>query len=601
MPFYLVTSLAGRLDHVTGFPYPFRMTAKEPLSVTHPELANQAVGWDPSTVTAGSSIKREWKCSLGHKWKVAVEYRTRGKTNCPVCAGKKVLRGFNDLAYLFPEIGKEANGWDPGTFSSSSGKKMQWKCTRGHLYIAAIYSRTGKSKSGCPVCTNRKILVGVNDLATTHPAIAQQAIGWDPTTVSAGMGRRKYKWVCPEGHLYDAYVYSRTSGVNCSICSNMTIQVGINDLMSTHPALAKEAVGWDPAEYVSGTPTILSWRCPLGHSYKASIVNRARKGTGCPTCANKKVLAGFNDIATTNPKLAREAFGWDPEKEHTGSHKKLRWKCENGHTWDAVVTSRVRGNNCPVCANKVTRLGTNDLKTTNPDIAKQAEGWDPSQFNAGSHEKKDWRCPQGHVWDAPINSRMRGDGEGCPICSNHRILAGFNDLATTHPQLLPEVYKWNPTIVSAGSGSKRQWICREGHIWTAVIQQRTGSRQTGCPSCAKFGYDINRDGYLYFLNHPDWKMLQIGVTNSPETRLPRHRSIGWEVIELRGPMDGLIAREWEISILQMLKRHGAKLAPEEIAGKFDGYTEAWTTHSFSSYSLRHMMDLVLEDESHNSK
>ena len=91
-------------------------------------------------------------------------------------------------------------------------------------------------------------------------------------------------------------------------------------------------------------------------------------------------------------------------------------------------------------------------------------------------------------------------------------------------------------------------------------------------------------------------MLQIGITNFPDQRLGNHKKLGWELIELRGPMDGLIAREWETSILQMLKRHGAKLASEEVAGKFDGYTEAWIADSFPARFLHDLMELVREDE-----
>jgi hypothetical protein len=500
------------------------------------------------------------------------------------------------LATIFPDIAQEADGWDPTLVSSSSGKKVSWKCAKGHKFAAAIYSRTGKGKSGCPICSNRQLIVGENDLKTTHPEIAGEAFGWDPATVSSGAGRKKYKWQCPKGHVYLSYVYSRTNGIGCSVCANRTIQVGINDLKTTNLELSQEAVGWNPEEYVAGSSEKVNWICPLKHEYEASIVNRTSRGTGCPVCANKVVLVGFNDIATTHPKLAKEANGWDPRTEYSGSHKKLSWKCNMGHTWNAIAVSRARGNNCSICSNHFTQSGTNDLATTHPQIAKEAYGWDPSEFNAGSKVKKNWKCTKGHIWDASINTRMRGKGEGCPICSNHRVLAGFNDLATTHPHLLEQVHEWDPSKVSAGSGLKKNWKCPEGHIWKTVISHRTGSRETGCPSCAKFGYDFNKDGFLYFLKHEDWKMLQIGITNVPEIRLAQHRRNGWEVVELRGPMDGLIARDWETSILQMLKRHGATLASGEVAGKFDGYTEAWIMASFPASSLHELMEKVKDDE-----
>jgi hypothetical protein len=61
-------------------------------------------------------------------------------------------------------------------------------------------------------------------------------------------------------------------------------------------------------------------------------------------------------------------------------------------------------------------------------------------------------------------------------------------------------------------------------------------------------------------------------------------------------MDGLIAREWETSILKMLNGSGAHLAPEDVAGKFDGYTEAWRRDSFPVKSIKELMRLTEEFE-----
>ena len=106
------------------------------------------------------------------------------------------------------------------------------------------------------------------------------------------------------------------------------------------------------------------------------------------------------------------------------------------------------------------------------------------------------------------------------------------------------------------------------------------------------------DGYLYFLRHDQWEMLQIGITNDPTVRLASHAQLGWEALEIRGPMDGYLTRDWETSILRMRKKSGAALAKEDIAGRFDGYTEAWIEESFPVRSLRELMNFVedLEDE-----
>jgi hypothetical protein len=561
------------------------------LVSTHPEIAKEADGWNPKEFIAGSHTTKDWKCEKGHTWKVAIEYRTRGGTNCPTCAGKKVKSGFNDLGSKFPDIAAEAFGWDPSAISASSAKEMKWKCPQGHIYQARVYSRTGASSSGCSVCSNREVLPGFNDLVTTHPQVASHAYGWDPSKVSAGMGTKK-KWICENKHIYEAPIFVITSGHGCGVCANLQIQAGVNDLATTHPELSESAVEWDPSKTHSGSGKKVRWKCAKGHIFEAEIRNRAQKGTGCSVCNNKSVQVGFNDLATTHPILAMQANGWDPTTMTAESHQKASWKCEYGHEWSALINSRSRGRSCPICSNQKTISGINDLKTTDPEIASQAYGWDPTLVNAGSHVKKDWVCSLGHIWDAAIYTRMRGAGEGCPICSNHRLLTGFNDLATTNPELISEVDGWDPTQYLSGSRIKKPWKCIEQHKWETSISARTGTKKSGCPTCAKYGYDINSDGYLYFLEHTDWEMLQIGITNVPDVRLAKHKKLGWKVIELRGPMDGLLTQKWETSILQMLKAVGADLSNSKVAGKFDGYSEAWSKQAFQAASIKQLMEMT---------
>jgi hypothetical protein len=133
-----------------------------------------------------------------------------------------------------------------------------------------------------------------------------------------------------------------------------------------------------------------------------------------------------------------------------------------------------------------------------------------------------------------------------------------------------------------------------------MVNSRTGTHATGCPSCAQTGFDPNQNGYMYFLKHDSWIMFQIGITNFPDDRLHRHSRLGWELIELRGPMDGHLTQQWETAILRMLKAKGADLSNEKIAGKFDGYSEAWSKSTFGVSSIKELMRLT-EDFEANQK
>ena len=98
---------------------------------------------------------------------------------------------------------------------------------------------------------------------------------------------------------------------------------------------------------------------------------------------------------------------------------------------------------------------------------------------------------------------------------------------------------------------------------SSIVSRASG---IGCPTCSKTGFDPNKDGYLYFLVHSEWEMFQIGITNVPDDRLNRHRKLGWEVLELRGPMDGHLTQQWETAILRMLKARGADLSNANLSG-----------------------------------
>mgnify|MGYP002560870225 CR=1 FL=1 len=116
-----------------------------------------------------------------------------------------------------------------------------------------------------------------------------------------------------------------------------------------------------PQDVAPGSHKIVWWRCQNGHSYRSAVKTRVQ-GRGCPYCANRKVLPGFNDLATVQPLVAKEWHeslngALTPEMVTAGSHKKAWWICSYGHVWKAAIYSRagVQQCGCPVCAGKTKR------------------------------------------------------------------------------------------------------------------------------------------------------------------------------------------------------------------------------------------------------
>ena len=237
-------------------------------------------------------------------------------------------------------------------------------------------------------------------------------------------------WICHVGHHYSARIAHRNAGHGCPYCSGRKAIPRETDLETLYPQIANE---WDykangiliPQNVRPGSNIVVSWRCNRGHTYSASIVSRIG-GRGCPYCANKIVLKGFNDLETTDPELAKE---WDYERNTIlptevtfGSGKRIFWKCSEKHSYPATVSERRRGRGCPYCSNKKVLVGYNDLRTRFPKIAAE---WNyekngdlkPEMYVYGSGASVWWKCIKGHEWKVPIVSRTR-DGNGCKICNN---------------------------------------------------------------------------------------------------------------------------------------------------------------------------------------
>ena len=182
------------------------------------------------------------------------------------------------------------NGLTPADVMPNSGKKIWWKCHKGHEWQAAIADRN--SGNGCPYCSGRYAVKGENDLQTVNPTLAKE---WN---------------------------YEKNNGLT-------------------------------PADVTPNSNKKVWWMCSKGHEWESIVQNR-NKGKGCPYCAGQKVLKGFNDLQTVNPILAKEwnyekNTDLTPMSVMPGSNKKVWWKCCKGHEWQATIHNRNKGSGCPIC------------------------------------------------------------------------------------------------------------------------------------------------------------------------------------------------------------------------------------------------------------
>jgi hypothetical protein len=160
-------SIASRILNGSGCPMcsgRVVITGETDLATTHPEIAKQwhptkNNGLLPSQVKAGIGHKVWWLGECGHEWQTAPCMRTGpvNQTNCPICIGKTIISGINDLATVAPDLLLEwdyaKNSIDPSKISPGSHKAAWWVCLNGHRWSAQIKTRV-KLGYGCLACSS---------------------------------------------------------------------------------------------------------------------------------------------------------------------------------------------------------------------------------------------------------------------------------------------------------------------------------------------------------------------------------------------------------------------------------------------------------------
>ncbi|NUU06187.1 zinc-ribbon domain-containing protein [Leifsonia sp. C5G2] len=310
-------------------------------------------------------------CSNGHlmRYTYATERKgTNGKMpTCQICRGWIVIAGVNDIATTDPEIAAELDphlngGLTAQHISANSKQTYIWRCpAKNHPYPATASNRT-KANSKCPVCLNRLIVAGINDLATTHPEVAaefhpSELSRTSPTNLSSN-SEMLIDFLCANEHTYRARIYDRVRAAGCPECVRNANAASKKNLVATHPAVAAE---WHPSangdlrpeHFTHGSNEEVFWLCPKGHDYEQRIDRRAA-GYQCSVCSRRRLVIGTNDVATEHPKLVTEWHQYlnypkKPNEIFPGTEK-YYWKCKAaGHKTHQSIPHRLKSKGCTEC------------------------------------------------------------------------------------------------------------------------------------------------------------------------------------------------------------------------------------------------------------
>ena len=215
-----------------GIEMPYKAVKENCLAVACPKAAAMLSEKDKKLafeVTTGSNKKLTFVCpNCGQEFETracnVVHSVMNSRTGCPVCAGKRIVPGINDLASKYPEIAAMWSGKNKLSASEvavKSTRKAFFKCRdcgqEFKAIIGNVVCAVKNGNTGCPVCAGLKVVSSINDLASQCPEAAAM---WSnknklPASKVAAKSDKKAFFKCRDcGQEFEAAINNIVRSVN---------------------------------------------------------------------------------------------------------------------------------------------------------------------------------------------------------------------------------------------------------------------------------------------------------------------------------------------------------------------------------------------------
>ena len=485
-----------------------------------------------STIYSNNTTRLLWRCCKGHEWEAIpgsiVGSKTRKGTWCPICKGKMP----KEMALRFLQEVASKRG---GTLLSKEYKgaltKHRWRCAKGHEWEATADSV--KRSTWCPACAG--------SLRLNLEIMRQQAakLGGKCLSKKYINSGTPLKWQCAEGHEWTAVWDSVSKFHWCPICSSGVserICRAIFELL-TGAAFPKQRPVWlknsrgrqmELDGYSKDLQLAFEYHGQQHYSsvkfFQTEIKSLERRKLDDETkkklCKKRGVvfmeisysipyedLQGFisKKLAKTHPELllrsekieiatldvwkrkdleelhdlARDRNGLLLSNHYINNSTKLKWRCAEGHEWEAVSSSVKCGTWCPKCGDKRAAVKRSRSIEDLQRLATQKGGKCLSKEYKNSKSKLRWKCTNGHVWETDASVIV--SGHWCPKCEKIRLgkqyALGIEEVRKTAEdqggRCLSTSY--------VNSREKLLWQCSKGHKWHA--NTNSVRRGSWCPVC----------------------------------------------------------------------------------------------------------------------
>lgn len=287
------------------------------------------------------------------------------------------------------------------------------------------------------------------------------------------------RWRCAQGHEWDASPYAIIKGHWCKRCFDSRVSaLRMARSLARIQEVARSRGGECISEVYSEVDEPLRWRCAKGHEWESPI-RYVRAGSWCPECQHEQSLRlTIDDMRAFAGTRGGECLS----PAYRGPFVPLRWRCADGHEWDAPPNFvRIQGTWCPHCR-KGPRKDADDVHAE----AAAHGGALISEVFLGTMVPHRYRCRLGHEFTM-LPAHVKS-GHWCRRCNQ----AAAHDLA----RLREFVARRGGELLSTECGKSRARIrvrCREGHEWSTIQSSlMSGAWCRPCAAEARTGRPLRR-------------------------------------------------------------------------------------------------------------
>ena len=353
---------------------------------------------------------------------------------------------------------------------------------------------------------------------------------WEKRINDAGAGRYEFiRWAVDDkfGSNHKCVVRCVIDGFEWSVKTNNLVDKGNG---CPHCAGKRRWTAEERIEQINSLENIefVSWvdgykganskanvRCMKdGFEWAASVGNLVNHGSGCPQCSGKRRWTAEERIEQIKSLENINFISW--VDGYKNAFSKANVKCLiDGFEWSASVSSLVNQVcGCPQCSNLRRWTTEERIKQINDIDNIEFVSWVDGYKNAVSMANV--KCTvDGFKWRAAVNDLVN-KGSGCPQCAGLRRWASEERIEQINSLDNISFISW--VDYHNGNDSKANVKCNiDGFEWAATVNSLIHNG-TGCPKCAKSGYNRSKTGTLYALRSECGKYVKVGISNRPAHR-----------------------------------------------------------------------------------